>query len=226
MLVALTGDGVLITFSAEHPGDARTRKPSGVSGQLIGLDRRPANGLLYGLTAAGDVYTIDPVTAAASLVSTLTVPFNGGSRSGLDFNPRTDRLRLVGHDGQNLRVNVDNGATAADRTLAYAREDPHFGRQPLIAGTAYNLDSGLDLLVRQEPPNDGTLRTVGPLGVHVPPEAGFEIVTDGGGKNRGLAAFASTLYDIDLATGAATSLGTIGGPSGSIVGLSTIAGSP
>ncbi len=238
MLVALTGDGMLITFPAEHPGDARTRKPSGVSGQLIGLDRRPANGLLYGLTAAGDVYTIDPATAAASLVSTLTVPFNGGSRSGLDFNPRTDRLRLVGHDGQNLRVNVDNGATAADRPLAYAREDPHFGRQPLIAATAYtnnvagaettemfDLDSGLDLLVRQEPPNDGTLRTVGPLGVHVPPEAGFEIVTDGG-KNRGLAAFASTLYDLDLATGTATSLGTIGGPSGSIVGLSMIAESP
>jgi len=239
MLVALSGDGMLITFSAEHPGDARTTTPSGVRGQLIGLDRRPANGLLYGLTAAGDVYTIDPVTAAARLVSTLTVPFNGGSRSGLDFNPRTDRLRLVGHDGQNLRVNVDNGATAADRTLAYAREDPHFGRQPLIAGTAYtnnvagaqttemfDLDSGLDLLVRQEPPNDGTLRTIGPLGVHVPPEAGFEIVTDDGGKNRGLAAFASTLYDVDLATGAATSLGTIGGPSGSIVGLSLIAGSP
>ena len=227
MLVALTGDGLLITFSAEHPGDARTRKPSGVSGQLIGLDRRPANGLLYGLTAA------------ANLVSTLTVPFNGGNRSGLDFNPRTDRLRLVGHDGQNLRVNVDNGATAVDRSLAYARDDLHFGRQPLIAGTAYtnnvagaqttemfDLDSGLDLLVRQEPPNDGTLRTVGPLGVHVPLEAGFEIVTDGEGRNRGFAAFASTLYEIDLATGAATSLGNIGGPTGSIVGLSMVAGSP
>src|SRR5207247_3679970 len=161
MLVALTGDGMLITFPAEHPGDARTRKPSGVSGQLIGLDRRPANGLLYGLTAAGDVYTIDPVTAGAGLVSTLTVPFNGGSRSGLDFNPKTDRLRLVGHDGQNLRVNVDNGATAVDRPLAYAREDPHFGRQPLIAATAYTnnvagagaaemvgLDTGLALRVQ------------------------------------------------------------------------------
>src|SRR5437762_12164206 len=130
MLVALTGDGMLITFRAEHPGDARTRKPSGVSGPLIGLDRRPANGLLYGLTAAGDVYTIDPVTAAGSLVSTLTMPFNGGSRSGLDFNPRTDRSRLVGHDGQNLRVNVDNGATAADRPPAYARDAPPLGPPP------------------------------------------------------------------------------------------------
>src|SRR6266478_6675615 len=67
---------------------------------------------------------------------------------------------------------------------------------------------------------------IGPLGVHVPPEAGFEIVTDGEGKNRGLAAFASTLYDVDLATGTATSLGAIGGPSGAIVGLSTIAEKP
>src|SRR5207244_6376132 len=90
----------------------------------------------------------------------------------------------------------------------------------------FDLDSGLDLLVRQEPPNDGTLRTVGPLGVHVPPEAGFEIVTDGEGKNRGLAAFASTLYDVDLATGTATSLGAIGAPAGAIVGLSTIAEQP
>src|SRR3989442_15814186 len=135
MLVALTGDGMLITSPAEHPGDARTRKPSGVSGQPIGLDRRPANGLLYGLTAAGDVYTIDPVTAAASLVSTLTVPFNGGSRSGLDFNPRTDPLRLGGHHGQKLPLNRGNSRDGADRALAHARADPHFGPQPPIAGT-------------------------------------------------------------------------------------------
>src|SRR2546429_5251434 len=96
MVVALTGDGMLITFPAEHPGDARTTPPSGVSGQLIGLDRRPANGLLYGLTAAGDVYTIDPVTAAARLVSTLTVPFNGGAPSGPDVNTPTGRPRAGG----------------------------------------------------------------------------------------------------------------------------------
>src|SRR5437762_2680984 len=78
---------------------------------------------------------------------------------------------------------------------------------------------------------DGALQRREPFGRGLqsqdgPPEAGFEIVTDGGAKTRGLAAFASTLYDVDLATGAATSLGTIGGPSGSIVGLSMIAESP
>lgn len=231
-LVALTEDGSLITFSADRPGEATTAKVTGLSGQLVGIDRRPADGRLYGVTTAGDVYRVDPATGAATLVSTLTTPFNGGTRSGVDFNPKTDRLRLVGHDGQNLRVNVDNGATAMDRTLAYAREDPHFGEEPAIAATAYSnnvpgaettdmfdLDSARGLLVRQDPPNDGILHTIGPLGVPVPSRAGFDILTDAGGKNRGLAAFDSRLYDIDLGTGAATALGTIGGPSGSIVGL-------
>jgi hypothetical protein len=234
-LAALTEDGVLIVFSAARPGEVRTVRVVGVSGRLAGIDRRPANGRLYGVTTAGDVYTIDPSSGAAAPVSTLTLPFNGGSRSGVDFNPKTDRLRLVGADGQNLRANVDNGATAADRSLAWAREDPHFGEAPAIAGTAYtnsvpgadttdmfDLDAAHDCLLRQDPPNDGTLTTVGPLGVHLPPEAGFEIVTDASGRNRGFAAFSSTLYEIDLATGAATSLGTIGGASGSIVGLTLV----
>src|SRR5205814_4494687 len=130
-------DGSLLRFSADRPGEIATGKVTRAGGRLVGLDRRPANGVLYGLTAVGDVYRVDPVSGAATLVSTLTAPFNGGPRSGVDFNPKTDRLRLVGSDGQNVRVNVDNGATAVDRTLAYARQDPHFGEQPAIAGTAY-----------------------------------------------------------------------------------------
>src|ERR1043166_323201 len=108
MLVALTEDGTLLRFSAARPGEVATGKVTGASGKLIGLDRRPANGVLYGLTAVGDVYRVDPVSGAATLVSTLTAPFNGGAPSGVDFNPKTDRLRLVGAGGQNLRGNVDN----------------------------------------------------------------------------------------------------------------------
>src|SRR5437867_1728286 len=122
LLVALAEDGTLISFSADRPADARTAKVTGASGELIGLDRRPA-------------YT--------------------------------------------------NNVAWAERT------------------EMFDLDSGHDLLLKQDPPNDGTLLTVGSVGVHVPPHAGFEIVTDGSGRNRGFAAFASTLYEIDLATGAA-----------------------
>src|SRR5206468_8710990 len=87
-LIALTEDGTLLRFSADRPGEVATAKVTGASGKLVGLDRRPANGVLYGLTAVGDVYRVDPVSGAATLVSTLTAPFNGGFRSGVDFNPK------------------------------------------------------------------------------------------------------------------------------------------
>src|SRR5438132_1709045 len=60
-LVALTADGILLRFSADRPADVTMAKVTGASGQLVGLDRRPANGVLYGLTAVGDVYRVDPV---------------------------------------------------------------------------------------------------------------------------------------------------------------------
>lgn len=232
-LIALAADGALITFPVARPGDAARTPVTGVQGTLLGIDHRPADGRLYGVTTTGDVYTIDPSTGAGTLVSTLTRPFDGGNGSGVDFTPKADRLRLVSENGQNLRVNVDIGATAVNGTLAYAPADRHYGARPTIAAVAYtnsiagapttemyDLDATLDTLVRQEPPNDGILLTVGPLGVDVPPQAGFEIVTDAAGKDTALAAFDSTLYRVDLATGAATSLGTIGGSPGAIVGLS------
>ncbi|HJQ83157.1 MAG TPA: DUF4394 domain-containing protein [Candidatus Binatia bacterium] len=232
-LVALTPDGALFRFPADEPGPATRTAVRGVNGALVGIDRRPSNGRLYGVTATGDVYTVDPESGSATLVSTLTLPFDGGTRSGVDFNPSTDRLRLVAHDGQNLRVNVELGAAAADTALSYARNDVHAGARPAIAAAAYtknvpgaaetvlfDLDAALDLLVRQDPPNDGTLVTVGPLGVDVPPEAGFEIVSGEGG-GTGFAAFAGVLYRIDLGTGAATAVGPIGGSPAAIVGLTS-----
>src|SRR5262245_3110710 len=80
-LVALTADGTLLRFSADRPAEVETARVKGASGQLVGLDRRPANGVLYGATPVGDVYRVDPVSGAATPVSTLTAPFNGGLRS-------------------------------------------------------------------------------------------------------------------------------------------------
>src|SRR5262245_53971901 len=82
-LAALTGDGTLLVFSADRPGEVRRTGITGVRGTLVGIDRRPKNGLLYGVTTASDVYTVDPDTGAGTLVSTLTVPFDGDSRSGV-----------------------------------------------------------------------------------------------------------------------------------------------
>src|SRR5262245_45453599 len=210
-LGALTEDGRLLIFSAAAPEKVEVKTIEGVPDPLCGIDERPANGLLYGVTTASEVYTIDPATGAAQLVSTLTRPFDGGMRSGVDFTPLADRLRLVSHDGQNLRINVDVGATAIDGPLVYAPGDPNHGERPEIAGVAYtkslpvtaatemyDIDSHLDILVQQEPPNDGILRSIGPLGVDFPVLAGFEIVSGSDGSERAFAAFRDQLYRIDL----------------------------
>ena len=231
-LIASTEDGRLLLFAADHPEAARTVQMSGLSGRLVGIDRRPADGRLYGLTTSNDVYRIDPATGASTLVSTLTVPFDGDVRSGVAFNPQADRLRLVSADGQNLRVNVLLGATAVDTPLAYAASDRNAGKRPRIAAAAYTsmvpdapttklfeIDAAEDVLVLQDPPNDGVLTTIGPLGADFAPLSGMTIVTDPGGTDRAYAATGGTLYTIDLGTGHATPAGTIGDAPVPIVSL-------
>jgi hypothetical protein len=235
-LLALCDDGSMLAFHADRPAEVRRVQPQGVSGRLIGIDRRPADGVLYGLTTTNEVYRIDPRTGQASLVSSLTMPFDGDARSGVDFNPQADRLRVVSHDGQNLRVNVMLGATAVDGALRYKDGDSGAGKRPRITASAYThnianapdtklfeIDEERDVLVLQDPPNDGVLTTVGPLGIDFGPLGGFDIVTDAAGQDAGYAATAGTLYAIDLTTGAARKMGTIGDGRATIVGLAALA---
>ncbi|TMA61827.1 MAG: DUF4394 domain-containing protein [Deltaproteobacteria bacterium] len=236
-LIGSTEDGRLLLFQADRPEAARTVRPSGLSGRLVGIDSRPADGHLYGLTTSNDLYRIDPATGASTLVSTLTVPFDGDLRSGVAFNPQADRLRLVSADGQNLRVNVVLGATAVDTPLAYAPSDRNAGKRPRIAGAAYTnmvrdapttklfeIDAEHDVLVLQDPPNDGLLTTIGALDADFASLSGFTIVTDAGGADRAYAATAGTLYTIDLTTGHATPVGPIGDPPVPLVSLAAVPG--
>lgn len=234
-LLALCDDGALLAFRADRPAEVRRVEPQGVSGRLIGIDRRPADGTLYGVSTTNDVYRIDPASGRAAQVSSLTVPFDGDARSGVDFNPQADRLRLVSRDGQNLRVNVMLGATAVDGALRYRDDDAGAAARPHVTAAAYThnipdapdtklfeIDADRDVLVLQDPPNDGVLVTIGALGVDFGPTGGFDIVTDSGGAEQAFAASGASLYAIDLATGAARSLGTIGDGRASVVGLAAV----
>lgn len=234
-LVALDAANALLVFRSDSPQDARRIKITGADGGFIGVDVRPMDGSLYGLTDVGTIHVIDVSTGAARLVSRLGSPFDGGAASGFDFNPQSDRLRLIAMAGQNLRVNVEIGAVAIDGPLAYASADDHAGKRPQVTATAYtnavararstetfDIDSGLDLLVRQDPPNEGILESVGPLGVDCGEAAGFDIATDGRGRNHAFLVCDSTLYRLELASGAAREIGPVGNEIGHLIGLAVL----
>ncbi|MGF1514448.1 MAG: DUF4394 domain-containing protein [Elainellaceae cyanobacterium] len=225
--VALTDDNELVSFSAVSPEDATLTTITGVDGAVLGIDTRPANSLIYGITDADSIYTIDPTSGAATLVSTLSQPFQGDVVSGFDFNPVADQLRLVGANDQDFRINVDTGAVTVDGDLAFAVGDANAGANPTVTAAAYtnavaapsttqlyDIDAALDTLLLQNPPNDGTLVTIGDLGFDFDTVGGFDIVSAAEGNNTAFAVSDSTLYSVDLQTGAATSLGSIGGITG------------
>ena len=221
--VALNDNNTLISFDPSNPADASSTEVTGVEGFLLGIDTRPANGAIYSIDTQNNIYTIDAESGEATYVSTLDTPFEGGIISGFDFNPVADRLRLVGDNDQDFRINVDTGEVTVDGMLAFADGDVSDGVNPNVTGAAYtnafagtdstqlyDIDTLLDDLLLQNPPNDGTLVTVGDLGIDVDPLAGFDIVSSENGDNAAFAVTNSTLYSIELDTGVASSIGEIG----------------
>ena len=77
----------------------------------------------------------------------------------------------------------------------------------------YNIDATIGGLIKQAPPNDGTLNAVGKLGVKVDVVA-FDIWSDGQGKNEAWLMAGDWLHSVDLATGKATPAVQIKGVSG------------
>ncbi len=235
--VGLSDNNVLVSFDSSNPSRVNSIPVTGIDGSLLGIDTRPANGLLYGITTANKIYTIDSNTGNATQISTLSTPFTATSISGFDFNPVADRLRLVGDNDQNFRINVDTGAVTVDGNLAFAAGDVNASSNPTLTAAAYtnaiagatatrlyNIDTALDVLTLQNPPNDGTLTTVGALGIDLDDQAGFDIVSTSDGKNAAFAVSNSTLYSIDLSTGQATNSGTIALPaySSKLQGLAAV----
>jgi trimeric autotransporter adhesin len=221
--IGLSDNNVLVSFNSNNLSQVSSTPVKGIDGSLLGIDTRPANGLIYGVTTANKIYTIDSTTGIATQVGTLDTPFTAASVSGFDFNPVADRLRLVGDNDQNFRVNVDTGAVTVDGNLAYAAEDVNAGDNPSVTAAAYtnsfagttatqlyDIDTQQDTLVLQNPPNSGTLGTIGNLGVDFGSLSGFDIVSSSLGNNAAFATSSGKLYSIDLGTGAATNLGTIG----------------
>jgi hypothetical protein len=222
-LIGLTADNALVRIDAETRRASAPVAISGADGRVLGIDQRPQDGRLYGITDRGQFVTIDPATGRAMQVSRLAIPFEHGGRVVFDFNPVANWLRLMGVSGVNLRVNVDTGEAVADGTLRYAAGTPLAETTPRITAGAYiNSAAGqtatalftFDPLVGsynlQAPPNDGVQQPRGMAGVSLPPGIAFDILFDGQ-ANRGFLLAAATLYTVSLDTGALAALGPVAG---------------
>jgi hypothetical protein len=234
-IYAVTEGGILARFDSATPGTVPQLglvSGLGAGESVVGLDFRPSNGRLYALSKdpanAGRLYSVDRTTGAATLVATLAadpadldVPYTllSGTKFGMNFNPVADRLRVVSDSGMNIRVNPATGLVITDVTLnpgppnvvGVAYINSYAGA---ASTTLYDIDSSSDSLLIQNPPNNGSVATVGALGVDTTAIAGFDIVTVGS-DNSAYATFTVGgtvgLYSINLASGAATSLGSVGG---------------
>ena len=234
-IAGLTFDGKIVTFDSSTPTTiASSFAVTGLTAgdKLLGIDLRPANALIYGVSQTGRIYTLT-TAGIASLVTTLsTVP--SGSSFGIDFNPVPDRLRIISNTGQNLRGNPSSGATTVDASItrsgggsislqgtAYTNSDP--GRPAPATTVIYGIDTVTDSLMTSAAPNGGVYRSVGSLGVGLTGAnlTGFDI---SGATGKAYLSIDSAFYAVNLATGATRFIDTIG--SGPLVGFTATGAVP
>lgn len=241
LIYGVTTSQTLVTWNSSAPGAILSGVAiSGMQSNesIRGIDFRPATGQLYALGSFSNLYTINTTSGAATPVgSGPFTPGLNGSVFGFDFNPTIDRIRVVSDANQNLVLNPNTGAVQLAATaLAYGAGDPNSGVDPNIVGSAYDnnfngattsqlygIDTGLDILVKQAN-NTGVLTTVGSLGGDITTLVGFDISGATGtayAASQDASQSISMFWSINLATGAATPLGQIGG--GSLIGAMTAA---
>ena len=240
-LVGLTSTDKLFLF--DHASPTVIQRKVAITGlgageDMLSIDARPTSGGVYGLTNQNRLYTVNPYTGVATLLTAGAPAFNlQGNKVGIDFNPTVDRVRIVTNNAQNFRINPNSGAlidgdtgtggTQPDTPLAYV--DGNAGTDPKISAVAYDrnfqgatlttlfaIDFGLDRLVRiggvdgTPSPNGGQLTALGSLGVDASGAVGFEILASGAGLASFKVGDTTRLYTINLSSGAASSLGKIG----------------
>ncbi|MBO9534370.1 MAG: DUF4394 domain-containing protein [Solirubrobacteraceae bacterium] len=208
-LYALTNKNRFVVINPRNGGvrylGDKALEPA-VTGDAVGFDFNPVADAIRVETNAGQNLRIEPSTG--QLVPRTVTP----SPTATPEAPATP--------GPSPSPTTAPGV--ADGALQYAAGDAGAGTAPKVTASAYTnafpigttttlfaLDAAKNALVRQDPPNDGTLRTVGPLGT-----TGAPIAFDIAEQNAGYAAITTTaggtrvgLYRVNLDTGTATPTG-------------------
>lgn len=233
---ALTDDGKLLRFLPANPSTADSSKAVAISGlasgeKVLGIDFRPADNKLYGITSSSRIITINKTTGAATVGGSLNLSLPVGDVASpvtysVDFNPAADKLRVMNSNGLNLRIDVDKYTTTIDGMLSKTYDMPLMGQAPLPAAPAnikiiaaaytnsftpkptstmlYDLDVANQSLALQNA-NAGTFTYQGQT-TPAFTNASMDII--GGSNGLPLIGLrdtgATSLFSINLATGAAT----------------------
>jgi len=228
LLYATSGNDIA-TFDSGATGVVSSVPVTGLQAgeSLVGIDVRPANQVLYGLGSSSRLYTINPLTGAATQIGAAGAFTLNGTSFGVDFNPVPDKLRVISNTGQNLRLNPDGTLFATDTSITpagvtitgagYDRNAPGQGTTTLYAIDSTNgvLTTVGSINGSPNSPNGGVVGpTVGSLGLgtSLDPRLGLDI----SGLNNAnsfatiLTGGTDKLYSINLSTGQATLVGTIG----------------
>ena len=234
VVYGLTGSGQLAVFGLDNAAASLvTRTVTGLgSERLIDLDVNTNGGALTGLSASGNLYTIDPASGAATFTVTALAP-GVGTPEVIDFNPAAQRLRVLSAGDMNYRLTpattaATSGVVTADGQLMYSAGETNAGKNPNLVAAAYtnsfknfkpdatatvlySVDADLDILVKHTSTalpapagNFSTLNTVGLLGIDATANTGFDIVGADEAYLSVSSAGATRLYGLNLTSGAAT----------------------
>lgn len=222
-IFGLGAGGQLYSFDTATPGTV-TAVGSATVGGIVDIDFRGSNNRLYGITATGATSTIS--TLNGSLSGTFSPSHSlGGNVSGFDFNPAADRMRIAVGGTNNFRMVPDGitGTAAGTVVSGASGGDGIFSVAPGVSvldvayinpfngGAGTNLFSiGSDGFLYNHPasgmPTFNNMTAVGPLGILLAGDIGFDIAPDG----TGYLVSGNSLYTVNLGSGLATPAGLIG----------------
>ena len=223
-LLVLTSNGMISSINRNSANKLISNlKVSGLQSgdQLVGIDHRPKDGQLYAVGLLGNIYTLNPNTGMAKFIIKMTADpadTTDGNAAftkitanpdliSVNFNPAADRLRIIGNDGQNLRVNVDTGLTITDGNISLNGANPTLTAAAYTNAFAetgstklYSIDSNTDRIYLQNA-NAGILGISAALGSDISGGSGFDIDPI---NNMGFATLQVSgsykLYQLNLAT--------------------------
>lgn len=244
---ALTSTGSIIKFDTAKPGTIEdTQSVSGLDSgvSLVQIGYRPADSVLYGVTSDNELVTLDPSSGVAAVVSGTAFSSKTLSGATISFDPVHDELRLLSTE-YNLRVGADGALDASGTKVAFDSGDDNDGKTPQLAAigytnpvdgasstTLYALDVTTKNLVRVgnagsssvSSVDDGVLHTIGSLGVSFTVNAGLSLRKDSDTAYAVLQRSGSgaALYTVDLDTGEAAEVGSIGDGDQTLIALALV----